>query len=408
MAGKDKKPKGFGLFRKLALFLLILIIISGVVLYSFLGINPADILAEGATGLYNKIFTVGAAELSEAVRTVDTYDVNEKVSFATVSDDLLIASISAIKRIDSEGREKGYIPVSLKNPYIQAYKEDLLIADIQGHYFGLVNENRVLWEKTIDEDIVDASISDAWVLLITKSKETGYKRTIRAYSRDGQEISLRNISNYYPYSAVHHPEYSKASFLISGIEASGLESNGLFDILDPAMNQMASIRGEKEIFLGGFPGKKENLILFGERSITAISREYKTVWENKPTGVTITGANVINMEFPIAAELNNEILSRERRHESTIRIYNDNGSERAHFLLDSKVSGISSEGRTAAVIAGAEVYFVNHNGDIMDLFTAKSDIKSVHLAKEDLAYVAASGTITRIKIKTTHKFLGIF
>ncbi len=260
--------KGFS-FLKLALFLLLLILVSGVVLYAFLDINPLDALSEGVTGLYNRIFTVGAGEidaLKETVKPVLTFDESENVYCSTVSNNLVAASVSSVRIIDPDGMEKAYLPVSLNKPFVMSYADDTLVADLAGHYFALIVNNRIAWEKNIDELIVNASISDTWILLITQSSQSGYKRTIRAYSKDGQEISFRSVSNYYPFSVVNHPGYNKAAFAVSSLETSGLEANGIFEILDPAMNQKASIKGENEIFGGCFPMMEERLLIMERKA----------------------------------------------------------------------------------------------------------------------------------------------
>ncbi|MGI6124423.1 MAG: DUF5711 family protein [Acetivibrionales bacterium] len=402
--------KGFSLL-KLALFLLIVIIVAGVTLYSFLDINPLDVLKEGVTGLYNRIFTVGSSEidtLKETVKTVATIDKSENIHCTTVSNNLVVASISSVKIVDPDGMEKAYIPVSLKKPFVLSYLDDTLVADLAGHYFALIMNNRIAWEKNIDEIIVNASISDTWILLITESEQSGYKRTIRAYSRDGQEISFRTVSNYYPFAIMNYPEFNKASFAVSSIEVSGLEANGLFEFLDPSMNQKASIKGKSEIFGGSFPMAEERLFVYGENSIMAIDNGFRTVWENNFDGFSITAANVIRGKFPVVALLNSEVLSRDRRHLTTLKIYNDNGTEKTHFDIDAKVTGISSKKKTAAIIAESEVLFINEDGQIMDRYTAKSDVKGVYLASDDIAYVVTADTISRVKVKVTQKFLGIF
>ena len=253
---------------KLALFLLILIIVSGVVLYAFLDINPFVVLSDGVTGLYNRVFTVSTSEidtLKETVKTVLTFDENENVHCSAVSNNLAVATVSYVKIIDPDGMEKAYIPVTLKEPFVISYADETLVADLAGQYFALINNNRIAWEKNIDELIVNASISDTWILLITESKQSGYKRTIRAYSRDGQEVSFRNVSNYYPFSVVNYPGYNKAFFAVSSLEASGLEANGIFEILDPAMNQKASIKGENEKWrMLSVNGRKA--LIYGEKA----------------------------------------------------------------------------------------------------------------------------------------------
>ncbi|NLX63340.1 MAG: hypothetical protein GX022_00955 [Clostridiaceae bacterium] len=402
--------KGFS-FLKLALFLLILILVSGVVLYAFLNINPLDALSEGITGLYTRVFTVGAGEidaLKETVRPVLTFEQNEDIYFSTVSNNLVAASVSSVKIIDPDGMEKAYLPVSLNKPFVVSYADDTLVADLAGHYFALIVNNRIAWEKNIDEFIVNASISDTWILLITQSKQSGYKRTIRAYSKDGQEISFRSVSNYYPFSVVNHPGYNKAAFAVSSLETSGLEANGIFEILDPAMNQKASIKGEKEIFGGCYPILEERLLIYGEKSLITIDKGYHTVWEKDFEGYSVTAANVINNKFPVVALLNNEEYSRNRRFLTTIQIYNSNGTEKTGFDIDAKVTGIVSRKKTAAVIAESEVLFINEDGEIMDRFTAKSNVSGVYLAKDDLAYVVSADTVNRVNIKVKQKFLGLF
>lgn len=404
---KEKKSKGFS-FIKLALFLLILLVVSGVVLYSFLDINPFDVISDGITGIYDQIFNVNTEDLKETVKNILSIDINEKPDYTSLSNDLVVATISSIRIIDSEGLEKGYIPVNLKKPFIQSYEDNVLVADIEGRYFALINNGRIAWEKNIDEDIINASISDVWVLLITESKQSGYKRTIRAYSKDGQEISLRNVSNYYPFMAANYPGYNQACFVVSSVEVSGLESNGLFEFLDLAMNQKASIKGVKEIYAKGFPLNKGSLFVYGEHSIMAIDNLYNTIWQEKPEGFTVTAANVIDKKFPVAALLDSDILSRERRNETIMRIYNNNGTEKISFTIAGKVTGISVKDKTAAIIAESEVFFINQDGTIMDQYTAKSDVTGVYLTKNDTAYVVTADTVTRVKVKVDHKFLGIF
>lgn len=329
-ADNTKSTMGFSLL-KLALFLSIVIIVSGVVLYSFLDINPLDVLSDGVTGLYNRIFNVSTDEidaLKETVRTVLTFDESENVYCSTVSNNLVVASISYVKIIDPDGIEKAYIPVTLKKPFVQSYSDDTLVADLAGHYFALIVNNRIAWEKSIDELIVNASISDSWILLITESKQSGYKRTIRAYSRDGQEISFRSISNYYPFAVMNFPEFSKTSFAISSVEVSGLEANGLFEFLDPSMNQRASIKGKNEIFGGCFPLADERLFVYGEKSMMIIDNGFNTVWEKSFAGFSITAANVIKNKYPVVALFNNEAYSRDRHHLTTIQIYNQNDTEK--------------------------------------------------------------------------------
>jgi hypothetical protein len=396
-------------FLKLALFLLILITIIGVALFAFMDITPADALTQGLSGLYDRIFAAGKTELSEKTKTIIDYNYGSQLACAAVTGNLAVADISSVRIYDPDGREKTYVPVNLKKPFIQSWNKDIIIADLKGRYLALMSsDGRILWEKTIDEDIINASISDNWILLITKSQQSGYKRTIRALSKDGQTVALRNISNYFPFSADHYPEFSMSSFVVSGIDISGLETVGVLDFLDPTMNQKGSIRGEKEILAGGVPIEQGKILLYGEKTILMLDDEYRTIWEKKFTESILTAAGVLDKKYPVIAEYNTEVFSRENRNETKVTILNTDSTEKADIEVNGKVTRIVSFGKTAAVQVGAEAFFINSNGEIMDSFAAKTDIISIHMAKENLAYVVIPGNIVRVNIDTNHKFLGIF
>ena len=408
MSGEnEKKIKGFSLI-KLALFLLIVILITGVALYSFLGINPLGIVEGGFVELYNRIFTISTKELSETVKRLASYDINESLSCAVVEDDLFVCSPSSLKCYDFEGREKAYFDMSLKKPFIKSCKKDILVADIGGRYMSLISDNKVMWEKNTDEDIVNASLSEDFILIITKSKQSGYKRTIRVYSRAGDEVSFRNVSNYYPFCAFHYPEFNKSSFIVCGIEAASLATNGLFEFLDPTMNQKASIRGEKEVLLGGLPIEKETLLIYGEKSLVLVDKDINTLWEKKYSGSKITTASVLQDKYPVVAELNTDLLSRQKMEETYVTVFNIDGSEKIKLVIDSKVTGLSCMDKTIAALAGSEVYFINTSGEIIDRYTAKTEVSEVYLVKDDMAYLVCQGDISRIKIKGVKRVLGIF
>ncbi|NMA65301.1 MAG: hypothetical protein GX957_03555, partial [Clostridiaceae bacterium] len=213
---KRKKNKGLGL-KRLALFLLIIILTSSVALYAFLEINPVRIFSEGITGLYNTVISKGKDELTQKTRTITTYNTNKPVHMAAASSNIAVADSDSVRIYDAEGVEKAYIPVSLNRPFIQSYKKNILISDIKGRYLAVINDGKILWQRHLEEDIVFTNISDNWILIITKSKESGYKRTVRAWTIDGQEVAYRNISNYYPVAAWHYPEFEKSTFLINGV-----------------------------------------------------------------------------------------------------------------------------------------------------------------------------------------------
>ena len=97
-------------------------------------------LSDGVTGLYNRIFNVSTDEidaLKETVRTVLTFDESENVYCLTVSNNLVVASISYVKIIGSGWNRESIYTRDLKKPFVQSYSDDTLVADLAGHYLLL-------------------------------------------------------------------------------------------------------------------------------------------------------------------------------------------------------------------------------------------------------------------------------
>lgn len=403
---KRKKSRGVGL-KRLALFLLIMILTASVAIYAFFDINPAEVFSEGINDIYNRIISKSKKELTQKIKFIASYNTDTPVHMTAVSGNLAVVDKSSVRIYDAEGVEKSYIPVALNKPFIQSYKKNLLVADTDGRYLAVINDGKILWQKNLDEDIVFADISDSWILIITKSREAGYKRTIRAWTIDGQEVAYRNISNYYPVSAWHYPEFDKSTFVISGIDVSGLEVSGFFDLLDLTMNQKASIRGENEVVAKGVP-VNGNLMLYGEKSLVVIDNLLRTVYEKRFEEPAIMAANVINNKYPVVAYIDTGVLNRENRYITNIEILSPDASAKHSFTVNGQVTSIASSGRTAALITGHEILFIDQNGQIIDSYTAQSEIKSISFAGEDTCYVMAGGVIERIKIKAASKILDIF
>lgn len=403
---EEAAPRRFRLSRFL-IFLAIVLSVVFVALYSFFNINPLDAIKSGLDGIYQSMIqTVG--ESNQKVTEVFSNDAGEQLSYGALSNGIAVGSVSAVRFIDSDGTERWYVPVTLKKPLIRTVDQDILVADLGGRYFGIIRDGKILWDKTIDMDIVNANFSKDWVLLITKSDQTGYKRTIHAYSRDGQEIAFRNISDYYPISAYHFPQFDAADFIVCGVETQSLETASLFEFLDLSMNQKGSFRGANEIYTGALPFSEGKLLLSGEKSLICVDKALGTLWNIDLGSDFLTASGITPGGTTVAALLNGEILGREKRQQTALKMINSQGAVTSSTDIDAAVTGVETAGRTIACVAGSEVYFMNDKGEIMDMYTSRSPVDEVCLANEGLAYVIGGGIVVSVKVKVKDKFLGIF
>ena len=406
---KETPQYRFHLQRFLVFIVLVLAVI-GVALYSFFQVNPLDIFRTGFGGTYRQMLDA-EEETNQKVVEFQSDGIMEQASHAALSDYIIVGSASSVKCFDKNGNQLWHVPVSLKKPHVQTQGDDILVADIGGRYFGVIRDGVVLWDKTLDVDIVNAGIYENWVLVITSSDQAGYKRIIHAYSREGQKVAYRNVSDYYPFAVYHYPGFDHTTFIVCGIDAQSLETTSLFEFLDLSMNQKGSIRdsqGREDLFAGALPLSSERLLLYGEKDLICVGRDLGMVWHVDLSSDYLTSCGVTPDDITVAAVLDGEVLNREKRMRTALKAIDSRGSVQEWLVLDAEVTQVRAKGRTIACAAGSEVYFLNGSGEVIDVYTSLSKVDSVCLASEDLAYVYSGGMLVAVRVYVPKIFLGIF
>jgi len=396
--------------RRLLAFIVLVLAVLVVALYSFFRINPLDIFRTGLDGTYKQMVDVMEASNQKITEIPFDGDLTSS-GLDTLSGNIVVGSVSTVKCFDSEGNQLWYIPVSLKKPLIRGQGNDVMVADLGGRYLAVVREGKILWDKTLDVDIVNAGIFENWILVITESDQVGYKRIIRAFSREGQEVVLRNISEYYPFAIFHYPGFDHTAFIVCGIDTQSLEATSLFEFLDLSMNQRGSIRdsqGREDFFLGALPLSDARLLLYGEKDLMCIGKDLGLVWRVDLGSDYLSSCGITRNDTIVAAVLDGEVFSREKRKHTTLKAIDSNGKAREWLVIDAEVTQIKTMGRTIACAAGSEVYFLNDNGDIVDVYTSLAKVEGIYLASENLAYVVSGGKLVSVRVNIPKKFLGIF
>jgi len=396
--------------QRFLIFIVLVLAVIGVALYSFFRINPLDIFRSGFGGTYNQVRSA-VEETNQKVVEIPSDGALEQTSHAVLSDNIIVGSVNSVKCFDKDGNQLWHVPVSLKKHHVQTQANDVLVADIGGRYFGVIRDGVVLWDKTLDMDIVNSGIYENWILVITRSDQAGYKRIIHAFSREGQNIVYRNVSDYYPFAVFHYPSFDHTAFIVCGIDAQSLETTSLFEFLDLSMNQRGSIRdsqGREDLFAGALPFSNERLLLYGEKDLICVGKDLGKIWQVDLGSDYLTACGVTPDDITVAAVLDGEVLNREKRVQTRLKAIDSRGTIQEWLVLDAEVTQIRAKGRTIACAAGSEVYFLNGSGEVLDVYTSLSTVDRVCLASEDLAYVFSGGKLAAVRIDVPKKFLGIF
>lgn len=408
---ETKEAARFGLhLQRFLIFILLVLAVVCVALYSFFNINPVDAIKSGFAGTYEKMMNA-VEEAGRKVVGIPSEGEQEGTCLAALSGNLVVASVSSVKCFDREGNLLWHVPVNLKKPLVQNLNDDILVADIGGRYLGIIRDGTVLWEKNLDADIVNAGIYENWVLVITASSEAGYRRVINAFSADGQKIAYRNVSDYYPFAVYYFPQFDNTSFAVCGVDVNSLETASLFEFLDLSMNQKGSIRDSQEsgnLFAGAMPFSDGKLLLYGGKGLMCVDRNLSVIWQVDLDGDYLTTCAVTKDDTAIAAVLDGEAINRDKQSKTRITAIDGDGTVKELLTVDSEVTRMKAKGRTIAFVAGSQVYFIDSSGDITDTYTSNAKIDDVCLAAENLAYILSDGKLVSVKVNVPKKFLGIF
>jgi hypothetical protein len=137
------------------------------------------------------------------------------------------------------------------------------------------------------------------------------------------------------------PQYDKSQFITCGVETQGLEMTSVFEFLDLTMNQKGSVRGQDEIYAGALALSKGKVVLYGEKSIIGMDDKLSTLWRTNLNGEILTSINVLPDKWVIAALLDEETYSRERRYHSRVQILDINVKADCGRDRDAPISDMS-------------------------------------------------------------------
>lgn len=388
------------------LFLLIVVAIVLVLMLAMTGFDLQALKSGGLKGLVNQFST----RVTEAPTEREIGELLDGTphALATVGDSLVYATISDLRCVGPDGAEAWYLPVSLQSPWLSVYERDILVADLGGRSLSVARDGNMLWEILLDEDIINARISRDYITVVTGSSKEGYPMRLRTFSRDGVEVSWRAISDYYPYMVVPVPVFSSELFVIAGFSANSLSTTAVVELMNPALEQKASIRGNDELFSNAWGMDTRHLIIAGEKRILCLDENLKTVWSHQPEGKSIAAAGVLANKWVVTADFNDNLYRNERKERTTLQIVDNQGKSVASKEIEGRVQRLTLARDSICLLVENQVLVLNDKAELINQMALKGIATEMVQANDDYVYVVSSNKLIALRTNYRHKFLGIF
>lgn len=402
-----EKPQRWTVWLKIPVFILLTAVIGLALLLAMTGTPLTSMTTTDWNSLVQKT-VAGFEEQAPLSLDLHAFGTNTVHAIETVGENVVYATISEVRCLDSEGTQLWTLPISVRAPWLDVRGHDVLVADIGGRYIGLVRDGQVVWEKNLEEDIVNARISRDYILLVTNSAKDGYNMNLQALSTQGTEVSFRVVSEYYPFLAINDPVFEQSLFVVTGFSADALKTTAVVELMTPKWEQKASLSGEDELFSGAFATDESHLVLVGEKRLVCLDQKLVTAWTHQPEGMRIAAAAKMGGGRLMTADFDQAAFDRQRTETTTCTVLNADGTVRDGTTIDGRVRMLAANEDLACAATDTQLAFLDGDAQLIKTQSVRGTVSDVRITEDGIAYVVANDTLTMIRPLPEKRFLGLF
>lgn len=336
------------------------------------------------------LFGSGASEDQENVYRATSsipYESKENTVFAAYKDYIVKAGIDGIEILDQKGTSVWHDALPMSRPVLRSNGSDLLVADLNGLDYVVINGKAEKWKGKSEGTIINADInSDGHVAILNKTKRYGGEAII--YDAYGVELFKTFISDNSPVSVRISPSSDMLGISCINTDGSSIQTylklyNMQGDVLAGKLLDPAGAVYPMVSFAG------EDTYLAGDTAVTLVNSAGEQKWTKKYDAV-YSACMAGSRNIAAAVEENKNV---------SLKILGTNGHELAAYDIGTEVKNLSSSGNIIAINAIREVYFVNDRGTLLGKYTSKADISEVLFLSKYEAAVVSKSSIAFVNMK---------
>jgi len=390
-AGQGKSGNG----PKVIVFLVLLFIIAGTALVSYLKSQDVDLNSVSIKDLIDRNF-INRDTKYELSTAEFNYDSNLKTAFGTHKGYIVKCSRDNIIYIDSDGNEQWTYPLSLKNPVLKIAGAYFLVADYGAKSILMFSEKEMRWEKELDNKIINADINEKGYATVVHEGQRS-KWEVSTYNRQGMKyFTIGRAENFILLSKVS----SKAkSVIINSIDTSGINTNTILEFADLKGSMLnKKIIKENTIFPSIWYMENDSLLAVGDSMFMILDKDFKEKLQQTVNG-KIFSSCIADGKYAVVAANPEKNTGVFESGSSGIWVYDGNGEKKYEYNIKGEVRNISSYEDIIAVNSGNKLRFINLDGALMAEYSSKDDMKEVFFISRREVLVVCKDKFLIIKMK---------
>ena len=335
--------------------------------------------------------------LSNSVETLGEFknEYKEHTDFAAFKDIIIKCTKDSILWLNKNGEELKVKIISLENPVMKISGAYLLIADIGGKEFYVINGMNIKWTKKSDTNIINADIDSNGFVSIVKEKK-GYKGAIDIYNKNGNIVFTTVRSGSFVLGARIFSTEDKV--LINKVDASGISANSNLEFVNLGAEQMSkSLQEENVIFSNLWNLNGDYIIGVSDNALVCYDMKLEKKWK-KSFNQIFSSVLALGKYTVVACEMEDKSVLTSKSG-TDIKMINSIGKDIATYTLNSNVINIDCIGNLVAINTGNEIDFINTSGKLVGKYSSKSEVLKADFFDNREVMVQTQKSITILKIR---------
>ncbi|MDP4092376.1 MAG: DUF5711 family protein [Bacillota bacterium] len=368
-------------------FVILCLVIAGITFFAYARSQNIDIGSINILDIFRSGFSqkedVSGKETSEF-----QYDTKSHPVFSLSNDTIIECTKDSVKGLGKKGDELWSIPISMSNPMLKVSDYGILVADVGGKDVSVISGRNVKWEKTLNDNIINADINDqGYVTVVHEAK--GYKGAVTAYNPQGGEIFTRFINETHVLSSKVSPSGNQV--VISSVDTSGISTDMNFEITDKLGKPIKKmVKKDSMLPYLTYMGNN-NIIAAGDSHIVAYDKNGSEKWDLNFNDGSVYNVAVAQGKYIVAAVTGGD-KSGILLNDTGIKIINSDGKQAAEYKLNSEVKNIRAYSSMTAVNTGRDVYFITTSGKLAGTYTSQNEITGVQFfSKNEVMIITKVG-----------------
>lgn len=343
---------------------------------------------------FKKHFQVGSQVASSELLSEFKNDHKDRTDFAVYKNNIVKCTKDSIVWLDKKGNEQKVISISTENPVIKTAGSYILVADIGGKDFYLINGLNVKWSKKADTILINADIDSNGFVSIVKEKK-GYKGAIDIFDNNGNMVLTTVRSGNYVLAARIFSNDNR--ILINKVDTSGITANSNLEFINMRAEEISkSVQEDNTIFPNLWNLNGDYIFGVSDNSLVCYNMKLEKKW--KRDFKKVYSSNTALGKYVVLAVQNAENSGKLGKTLQEVLVINSRGEDQASYASNLGALNISCSGNVIAVNYGSEVHFISTGGRLISRYQPKSEILNVFFFNRQEAMLQTQNSIIILKI----------